>query len=248
MTAGVEQVVVVVPVRNEAALLGRCLRSVLAAACHVEARRGAVVRVVVVLDDCEDGSETIARGFPAEVHAISARSVGVARATGVAHGLAGALADRARTWIACTDADSAVPTHWLTAQVRHADAGVDVVVGTVRPDPAELSATQLAAWSATRVVGCPNGHVHGANLGVRASVYERVGGFSLQPEHEDVDLVQRIAATGSARIVASDEADVLTSARTVGRTPGGYAAYLRQGPLSAADAYAALRDDRRRPA
>jgi glycosyltransferase involved in cell wall biosynthesis len=226
-TAPVEHVVVVVPARNEGALLGRCLHSVAAAVRELEARPGPRARVVVVLDACDDDSETVARGFDVDVHPITARSVGAARAVGVAHALAGVPGDRGRTWIASTDADSQVPPHWLTDQVGHADAGADVVVGTVRPDPDDLSPGALDVWSATRVVGRPNGHVHGANLGVRADVYERVGGFSLQPEHEDVDLVRRIDVHG-ARIVACDRADVLTSGRTAGRTPGGYAGYLTQ--------------------
>ena len=223
---GVAHVVVVVPVRNEQDLLARCLGSVGAA---VDRLRGTAVtaRVVVVLDDCDDDSETIARGFDVERYTVTARSVGAARAIGVAHGLRSAPADRSRTWIACTDADSAVPEHWLTVLVDLADAGADVVVGTVRPDPADLTAEQLDAWSATRVPGRPNGHVHGANLGVRADAYDRVGGFSLQPEHEDVDLVTRLRADPGTRVVASDAADVVTSGRTHGRTPGGYAGYLR---------------------
>jgi GT2 family glycosyltransferase len=192
--------------------------------------------VVVVLDACDDESETVARGFDAQVHSITARSVGAARAVGVAHALAGTPPDRHRTWIACTDADSQVPANWLTDQMEHADAGADVVVGTVRPDPADLPARALDAWATTRVAGRPNGHVHGANLGVRADAYERVGGFSLQPEHEDVDLVRRIEEAGGSRIVASDRADVLTSGRAVGRTPGGYAGYVRTRLLRSGDA------------
>ena len=134
--------------------------------------------------------------------------------------------DPSRTWLACTDADSAVPAGWILEQVRLADAGADVVVGTVRPDPADLTATQLAAWRATRVPGRPNGHVHGANLGVRADAYLRAGGFPDRPVHEDVDLVAALVASG-ARVVATDACDVLTSGRLLGRAPGGYAGYLR---------------------
>jgi hypothetical protein len=76
------------------------------------------------------------------------------------------------------------------------------------------------------VPGEANGHVHGANLGVRASVYRSAGGFADLAEHEDIDLVARCRALG-ATTVASARADVLTSGRQVGRTPGGYAGYLR---------------------
>lgn len=224
MTAPIEHVVVVVPARNEEDLIARCLQSVTQAAA---ATVGPSVHVVVVLDDCDDATEAIAVRFPVDVQTIASRSVGAARAFGVSHGLSAARSDLARTWIASTDADSQVPTHWLTRQLAHADLGADVVVGTVRPDPRDLDEQQLARWAATRVPGRPNGHVHGANLGVRADAYVRAGGFDHEPEHEDVHLVQRIASTGSAVLVACDDGDVLTSGRTTGRTPGGYARYLR---------------------
>jgi hypothetical protein len=44
--------------------------------------RGEEVRIVVVLDACSDGSESIARRHPVSVLPIQARKVGVARALG----------------------------------------------------------------------------------------------------------------------------------------------------------------------
>ncbi|WP_456824515.1 glycosyltransferase [Cellulomonas sp. P5_E12] len=220
----VGHVIVVVPARDEEDLLARCLTSVVAAASQLS---GPTAHVVVVLDDCLDRTPDIARSFPVDVHEVAARSVGAARAYGVAVGLAAGAAPLSRTWIACTDADSEVPPHWLTSQLSRADAGADVVVGTVRPDPQDLTEDQLATWSATRVQGRPNGHVHGANLGVRADAYVRAGGFPHRPEHEDVELVRLLAQDARHVVVASDEADVLTSGRRYGRTPNGYAGYLR---------------------
>jgi len=220
----VAHVIVAVPVRDEQELLARCLASVVGAAAEVS---GPTVHVVVVLDDCRDRSPDIARAFPVDVHEVAARSVGAARAYGVAVGLAASTAPLSRTWIACTDADSVVPPNWLTSQLSRADAGADVVVGTVRPDPRDLTDDQLLAWSSTRVRGRPNGHVHGANLGVRADAYVRAGGFPHRPEHEDVELVRLVARDARHVVVPSDEADVLTSGRRLGRTPGGYAGYLR---------------------
>ncbi|MBO3089824.1 glycosyltransferase [Cellulomonas sp. zg-ZUI40] len=224
---------VVVPVRDEEALLGRCLLALGTARDALLARGGCTVDVVVVLDACRDASaDVVARyvrtrgGRDAGVRAlhIEAGDVGTARRTGVDDALA-AAADLPRTWLACTDADSQVRPDWLVEHVRLADAGADVVVGTVHPDPADLTVAQRAAWRATHVPGLPNGHVHGANLGVRASAYARAGGFLPAREHEDVDLVARLRATG-AHVVASDVVDVRTSGRPVGRTPGGYAGHL----------------------
>ena len=51
-----------------------------------------------------------------------------------------------------------------------------------------------------RALPCPrprvHGHVHGANLGVRADAYWRVGGFRPLHVGEDVDLVSRLVTPG----------------------------------------------------
>ncbi|WP_087131932.1 glycosyltransferase [Microbacterium esteraromaticum] len=219
-------IAVVIPVHDEEALLGACLSSVCDAA---EAARAAVSDVVVhvVLDACTDASTQIAAEFPVAVHTVDACSVGVARGAGVQAALrqlARVPADR--LWLAHTDADSAVPRHWLTHQVALANDGADVVVGTVRPDFRDLSDAQIAAWRARYTPGVANGHVHGANLGTRASSLIAVGGFPPIPAHEDVRLVEEMRR-GGAKIVASDDAWVLTSGRQYGRATGGYADYLR---------------------
>ncbi|MCG7286487.1 glycosyltransferase [Cellulomonas sp. ACRRI] len=219
----VTRVLVVVPVHDEEELLAACLGSVAAAADGA----GVPVDVVVALDDCHDASARLARAAGVRTVAVRARAVGAARAAGIGAGLARCADDPGAVWIACTDADTVVPPHWLRTHRALADAGADVVVGTVRPDPRDLTPRQLAAWRATRVPGRPNGHVHGANLGVRADAYLRAGGFAPVVEHEDVDLVGRLRADPATVVRASDEVDVVTSGRTVGRTPGGYAGYLR---------------------
>lgn len=224
-------VAVVVPARDEEALLPRCLDHLRAARERLTTERPWVrVVVVVVLDGCTDGSKEVAVRAGVEVVDVDLGSVGAARAAGVARvaALAGRTWGRG-AWIAHTDADSAVPAHWLTEHVRQAEGGADVVVGTVRPDPGELDAERLAVWATTRT-DVPNGHVHGANLGVRASVDAAVGGVAPLREHEDVDLVARARDAG-ARVVAVGTCDVLTSARLEGRTEGGYARYLREGLL-----------------
>lgn len=219
----VARLLVVVPVHDEEELLAACLASLAEAADAA----GAPVDTVVVLDDCRDGSAAVARSAGVRTLAVRAGAVGAARAAGVDAGLALRADDPGTVWIACTDADTVVPPHWLRAHRSLADAGADVVVGTVRPDPRDLTPRQLAAWRATRVPGRPNGHVHGANLGIRADAYRRAGGFAPLVEHEDVDLVARLRVDPGVVVRASDEVDVVTSGRTAGRTPGGYAGYLR---------------------
>ncbi|GAA1855514.1 glycosyltransferase [Microbacterium koreense] len=224
--ATISAVGVVVPVHNEEALLGACLgaltRAVAAVPAHV------AVEVAVVLDACADGSAEIAEraGFP--TIAVEGRCVGRARQVGV-EAVLQQLTDHPpeAVWLAHTDADSVVPAHWLTHQLDLAAEGADAVVGTVRPDFRDLSPAQVDAWHRTHTPGEANGHVHGANLGIRANVLVAAGGFEPIAVHEDVGLVER-ARRGGALIVPSDHAWVRTSGRQVGRAPGGYARYLRE--------------------
>lgn len=219
----IEAVIVVVPVHDEAALLDRCLRALSAAVAAVDVP----CEVRIVLDACTDGSALVAARHPFPLRYADAGAVGRARAAGVQDALErfGGLS-RERVWIANTDADSAVPANWLRVQLDEAAGGADVVVGTVRPDFDDLSPMHRALWLETHTPGLPNGHTHGANLGLRASTYEAAGGFAPVGEHEDVQLVDACRRIGAA-VVASDAAEVMTSGRFAGRTPGGYAGYLR---------------------
>lgn len=221
-------VAVVIPAHDEEALIGRCLASVTRAVARAREREpGLVATVVVVLDACTDTTAPQARRWPVEVLEISARNVGTARRVGIAHALASLGAVPEGTWIAMTDADTVVPRDWITHQLDLMDAGIDLVLGTVRPDFADLSARHAAYWRATHPRGRPPGNVHGANLGVRASTYAAAGGIRDLIEHEDVALVRAVRALG-AREHASDVHEVETSGRFTGRTPGGYAAFLRR--------------------
>lgn len=219
-------VAVVIPAHDEEALIGRCLASVVrAVATACERQPDLRATIVLVLDACTDTTAPQAARWPVETLTITARSVGTARRLGVAHALSMLDADPADTWIAMTDADTVVPADWLTHQLALADTGVDLVLGTVRPDFADLSARHAAYWRATHHRGRPPGNVHGANLGVRASAYAEAGGIPDLREHEDVALVRAVRALG-ARERASDEHEVETSGRLMGRTPAGYAAFL----------------------
>ncbi len=217
----ISYIAVLIPARDEAQRIRECLHAVAAAAdrCPIDAS------ITVVADNCTDDTARIARDFPqVTVIEISAGNVGVARATAASHALSASRVPPTSVWLANTDADSVVPDNWLTSQVDIADRGYDIVIGTVRPDPREYPPDAQHEWEKTHIAGRPNGHIHGANLGVRASVYLDVDGFRALPEHEDVDLIERLVRF---RSIASDDAEVITCARLAGRTPGGYAGYLR---------------------
>ncbi|QIK68347.1 glycosyltransferase [Nocardioides sp. HDW12B] len=218
---------VVVPARNEEADLGACLTSVDRAVARVRrARPASAVRVVVVLDSCTDRTAEVLHRFP-HVARLDVRLglVGAARAAGILAARTHDLDHPAeRTWLACTDADGQVPADWLTGQLDHADRGACAVVGTVEPDH-DLPAPVRARWLAHHATHEGHTHVHGANLGVRLDQYDAVGGFEPLAEHEDVRLVERLVAAGGL-LVRTGDGRVTTSSRRVGRTPGGFAAYL----------------------
>jgi len=115
-------IAVVIPAHNEARRLGRCLRAVLIAATQAQ-QLGHQVEVLVVLDRCSDGSAAVARRFGVKVLEVDAGNVGMARRVGAAH-----MVECGAQWLACTDADSHVPSHWLVSQLA---CSAEVVCGTV---------------------------------------------------------------------------------------------------------------------
>lgn len=232
----VRAVVVVVPAHDEEDLLPRCLAALDRAVARLRHDApGTRAVVVVVADGCTDATAAVARAAGHTVLERPRAGVGAARHAGVEAALRRlpGHADPARTWVACTDADSEVPPRWLVHQLALADTGADVVVGTVRPRLDDLTPDRAAAWRATHAPGVANGHVHGANLGLRLAAYRAAGGFTPLDEHEDVALVAAARRAG-ARVVADAGGEVLTSARLVGRTPGGYARHLRDDLLAGA--------------
>lgn len=224
-------VAVVVPARDEAALLPRCLASLSAAAARV--RGVARVHVAVVADSCHDGTEAVAAhalaAADASIVRIAAGNVGVARAAGAAAALR-ALPPTApeRVWIAMTDADSRVPAEWLRAHLAAARRGWWAVAGGIAVDdwgvrPRGLAARLTHYRRTQRDAGTRP--VHGANLGVSAAALRAVGGVPQQALSEDAALV---AVLEAARVPVRWDPDLVvhTSARRSGRAPGGFATLL----------------------
>lgn len=229
---GIRTVGVVVPARNEEARLPRCLDALLTAKTVLQQRHpeGPAVRIIVVVDLSTDRTLHVAEQWPGiEVVLSESGRVGAARAAGVDHLLASeARGDLlpAGVWIACTDADSAVPADWLIHHLQTARCGAQMILGTVRPDAGEIQVAVLEHWRRRHVLGDGHPHIHGANLGVRGDIYCAAGGFASTAVDEDVLLVRAVRAAGGL-VVSSGAIPVLTSARTEGRTMGGFAHYLR---------------------
>jgi glycosyltransferase involved in cell wall biosynthesis len=222
--ADIVRVGVVVPVHNEESLLTVCLASLKAAAQAVPLP----VRILVVLDDCTDSSGEACRRAGVETRKIGARNVGAARAEGV-RVLLGDEASPESVWLASTDADSRVRPMWLRDQLAMAGAGADVVVGVVQVDETvspELRRSFEASYQSGLTGSDSHLHVHGANLGVRASVYLRAGGFPQLHNHEDRRLVQTLSGMPGVVIERSRRLIVSTSGRLDGRCDEGFAADL----------------------
>jgi glycosyltransferase involved in cell wall biosynthesis len=209
---------VVIPVHNEAALLGECLESVARAAKDVRLDQEPV-DVVVVLDACTDRSAAVAVRHGAQIVSLDARCVGQARALGVSFAL-----DSGARWIACTDADTIVPPDWLALQLA---TGADATCGPVG----------IADWSAHpfgvrerflqhygKLGDC---RIHGANLGLSAAAYRSAGGFRPLAVGEDAALIASLAGRGG-KVAWNASPRVTTSARWESLIEGGFAARLRE--------------------
>lgn len=212
-------IAVVIPAHNEARRLGHCLKAVKAAALVAQAA-GFAVEVVVVLDRCHDASADIARRHGVHTLELDAGNVGIARRAGAAW-----MLKRGACWLAFTDADSQVPAHWLVSQLQWQ---ADAVCGTVhieRWQPWQNAALRKLYRSRYHA-NEGHRHIHGANLGVCAQAYAKVGGFQPLPAHEDVQLVLALEASG-AQIVWTARHSVATSSRADSRAPEGFGDYLR---------------------
>lgn len=230
------RVAVVMPAHNEDQHIHRALAALRAAADALHAKRpDLTTTITVVLDSCTDQSEGIAARYVSADPRFSAmnvrlRSIGPSRAAGVRAALAASNPasnlNAGSIWLANTDADSAVPEHWLVRQVELADAGADVILGSVEPDPAGMDPLILRRWLARHPFREDHPHIYGANFGVRASAYLSAGGFPRMRVHEDRILVENLRRHAYT-VMATDSIRVLTSGRTHASAPQGFGAYLR---------------------
>ncbi len=215
---------ILIPVHNEEALLGDCLKAALIAANH-PGLMGEPVQILVMLDSCSDASAAIAEHFPVQRLDIQARNVGQVRGVGARH-----LLNQGARWISCTDADSRVAPDWLVAQLA---LEADAVCGTVTVDAWSEGFDPAAQIRYHQAYQARDGHrhIHGANLGVSAGAYVRAGGFEPLACHEDVQLVRSLERCG-ASIAWSHTPQVITSARLQARAQGGFGDYLKSLTLA----------------
>lgn len=216
---------IVVPAHNEQAHLNRCLAALTVAAGASELH-GEAVHILVVLDDCCDGSRNIVACYAEDALPAgctisylesTARNVGIARAAGAA-----ILLSRGARWLAFTDADTTVSPTWLATQLS---LDADAVCGSIAVDDWSGHQGQGGMlrehFARTYTDADGHRHIHGANLGVSAAAYLRAGGFPPLACSEDVALVEALQRTG-AHIAWSAAPRVVTSARRNARARGGF--------------------------
>jgi glycosyltransferase involved in cell wall biosynthesis len=209
---------IVIPAHNEEDCLPACLAAARSAAAH-PALQGEAVEIVVVLDCCDDGSESIAIEHGVTMLCVSARNVGHARATGAEY-----LLEQGARWLAFTDADTVVSPDWLATQLS---LQTDAVCGSIAVlDWSEHHGDVRLLFEAHYRDLDGHRHIHGANLGVSAEAYRKVGGIPHLAVSEDVALVEALERDGW-RIAWSAAPRVVTSARRRSRASGGFADFLR---------------------
>jgi glycosyltransferase involved in cell wall biosynthesis len=220
---------VLVPARNEEALLPRCIASLLAARTMLPAN--VTCDVVVVVDLSTDRTREIAEAMlngNGTVVSIEAGSVGKARAVAAEIALQRYSGLQRYCWLANTDADCEVPKSWLIDQLAIARQGIEAVAGVVDVDSFVEHDAGLKERFRLSYIIHPDGthpHVHGANMGVRADAYLRVGGWMNLATAEDHDLWNRLHKSGHLRLSAA-RLQVTTSGRKQGRAPHGFAETL----------------------
>jgi GT2 family glycosyltransferase len=152
---------VVITAWNAAATLPRTLAALAAQQLAGE------YEVIVVDNGSDDETGAVARAAPGPV-----------RVVGRAHGLAGearnegAAAARGLV-LAFTDADCYPSARWLANGLRALEEGADLVQGRVEPEPG----VAMAPFDRSLWVGSDRGLYQTANLFMRRSLFERVGGF-----------------------------------------------------------------------
>jgi glucosyl-3-phosphoglycerate synthase len=225
---------IVVPARDEEALVGACLEA-LADQRDVEP---SAYEVLLVLDGCTDA--TAARAAQAaerhpslRLHVMEGPAAGVGRARRLGMDIAcERLLELGRpgALVATTDADSAVEPGWLAAKLRAAAGGAraiggDIVLAGADQDLARRRDARRAARFAALSASEPEAehpHFSGASIAVTAEAYRLVGGLAPRAALED-EAFERALVRAGVPIVRTTAARVATSARADGRAFRGLA-------------------------
>jgi cellulose synthase/poly-beta-1,6-N-acetylglucosamine synthase-like glycosyltransferase len=201
------KVSVIIPARNEAAQLGRCL-----AALQQQSYPDHLYEIIVVDDASTDDTATVARAFRVRYFLSAQVPVGwspkkAALQLGIRHSAA--------EIILSTDADCVASPQWIETMVRYFTPDVSAVVSWVdiQENLTWLSRLEALDVSALQIVGAAAiGHGHpflanGANWGYRRELFNQANGFdgiAAIASGDDDLLLQKMSRCGR-RIVFADE-------------------------------------------
>jgi hypothetical protein len=151
-----------------------------------------------------------------------------------------------------TDADCRPPSTWVSANLAAVAAGADLVGGRIEIDEDEPLDPALAAvrarldryWAAVRAIEdaidpCAHdpaprhGDHTGASLAIVGALYRAAGGVPAIASGEDRALVAAAIGRGG-RLVHPPSVWTRTSARAIGRAPGGMAAWIEDAQATLA--------------
>lgn len=229
---------VVVPARNEEALISSCLGA-LATQTGIEPHE---YEILLVLDQCTDRTEARAREISAShpwlgLHYLDGPGEGSGAARRI--GMDAACArlyqvGRPEGLIACTDADTVVARDWLATQLGAVSCGARAIGGRIEladdgslPEGVGAGHAEHGRIRHERLLSDPNRlgsaehwQFSGASLSLRAEVYRMVGGLEPLTELEDEHL-EAVLSDHGIPIDRLLRVKVTTSPRLTGRASRG---------------------------
>ncbi len=236
-------IVVAIPVRDEAALIGDCLRA-------LALQGGAAADILLLVNNSRDGTAVLARAacptLPCRVHVVEHEFPPEQATAGHARRLAVQLAcdlTRPGGIVATTDADGCVAPDWLAATLAAFEAGADAVCGRAVIDPVDAlriprhlhedDALEVAYGAALDRIAAlldpdpadpwpRHTEESGASIAVRREVLLQAGGVPAVRSGEDRLLLAALRRI-DARIRHDPAVWVTVSGRTQGRAEGGMA-------------------------
>lgn len=252
---GRPDIIVAIPARNEAALIGRCLSSL----CTQQPARRAF-GVVVLINETTDATfhEVVMHGrrHTLPLLAIEATLPPQRRDAGAARCIAMQIArqhlDAANGSIFTTDADSVVPASWIRGYEALMDAGYDAVAGSTllhERDAADLPhSLRQREQLERRYASCLDAlecwldpephnpwprhyHASGASIALSATAMDALAHATWPACGEDRHMIRFLQEQG-LRVRHDLSHKVWTSGRLFGRARGGMADTLRQRILS----------------
>jgi cellulose synthase/poly-beta-1,6-N-acetylglucosamine synthase-like glycosyltransferase len=214
---------IVVPARNEANTIPRCLDGLRRLDYPPEK-----FEILLVNDHSDDGTEEIMKQFASEVPNAKVLSIGLipGQATGYSAALAAGANAAKGKYILITDADCEVSPGWIKAMLS-ALAGTAVAGGFLvlarRTEKSLTARVQSLDWMLFAAAGAAWANlgrpisVFGNNMGIERDIYSKAGGFENAGPHmtEDFALFRKVMKIPGTRARLSLDPDAMAYTRPV---------------------------------